>query len=1085
MNMSSFPAESLARPTRGEQVLSAGALLGAAVLGLTFSVGRGFLGVAEAAPTIPAGAMLTVALAVACALFRTGWLPGRWLGWILLLATAAGSIGFVLRSLLAPSSPWDPEQALALLGSDRPWLRLSPPLAMALLITAGLVALSAIVRVQHGRWRRLGLLLSLAMGALCIATVISRAANFPMFALEDPLASSWGAVALGLVHTALAVGFGLWPETTAIVLGQPPPDSGRQPERRGGGWLLLAVAALLSVVLAATFFFLRSLVEARQEELQHDLSDLLELKVAQIEEWRRERLGDARVMLRVPRMAESIAALGRNPRSAPADFSLGEFLTEIQRTYGYHSVSVLDARGVPVWSSSPEALNVTLPSSALRARLPQAGEAILDDLQLGPGGEVWLDVLAPVRAPGGQEVVGAVFLRVDARRHVLSLVDQTLTRWESGELLLIRREGDQVLFLSQLRFQPDAALKLRLPFATPDLLAAQALQGRLATLGAGHDYRNVRVLGMAKRVPGSPWMVLAKIDQAEAYAPVRADAWSIGIAFTGVLFCSGMVARGFWRRQQLEHVRQRGVAEQARREAELALRQREQLISTVFDQALDSIVLYDLKDNRFTEFNQAAHRNLGYTKEEFARLTIRDIDVGLTPEQVASAIHAFSSPVGGFVDTRHRRKDGTTLEVRLGARKITIGDRDYLVTMWSDITERRKMEEAVRASEERHRALFENMDLGVVYQDATGTIIAANSAASTILGLSLDQLQGRTSIDPEWRALREDGSAFPGEEHPAPVALRTGTRINGVVMGVRSGSRPETRWLLVDAVPEFRPGESNPYRVFAIFNDITARRRAEAEIRQLSTAVEQSPVAVIITDLSGRIEYVNERFTELSGFTAAEAIGQNSRVLKSGRTPAANFNRLWQTILAGGVWRGELVNRKKNGELFIAHALITPVRDAAGHATHYLALEEDITERKRAEAELLETAAGLKLLHDVAVALEMSELSPAVLGAAVAAELPGLTGAPADSQAVVEIDGHRQVGGAAGERLEETTTAISINGRPARSPWAMYGDPPAVWRLRLVPARRGWWKALPGPSGWASVAARPMRRSSASTRISK
>jgi PAS domain S-box-containing protein len=134
--------------------------------------------------------------------------------------------------------------------------------------------------------------------------------------------------------------------------------------------------------------------------------------------------------------------------------------------------------------------------------------------------------------------------------------------------------------------------------------------------------------------------------------------------------------------------------------------------------------------------------------------------------------------------------------------------------------------------------------------------------------------------------------------------------------------------------------------------DITERKKAEADLRKLYQAIQQSPVSVVITDPEGRIEYVNPKFTEVSGYSLAEAIGENPRLLKSGDTPSEAYDQLWQTISAGRIWRGEFHNKRKSGELFWELASIAPVKDASGKITHFVAVKEDITERRDAEESL-------------------------------------------------------------------------------------------------------------------------------------
>ncbi len=150
-----------------------------------------------------------------------------------------------------------------------------------------------------------------------------------------------------------------------------------------------------------------------------------------------------------------------------------------------------------------------------------------------------------------------------------------------------------------------------------------------------------------------------------------------------------------------------------------------------------------------------------------------------------------------------------------------------------------------------------------------------------------------------------------------------------------------------------------------------ALQESMAYARKLSTAVEQSPVTIVITDTSGTIEYVNPKFTEMTGYTLAEALGQNPRILKSGEFPPEAYKMLWNTILAGEVWRGEFHNKKKNGQLFWEQASISPIKDALGIVTSFVAVKEDITGRKLAEAELIET--NRHLAEATSRASEMAE----------------------------------------------------------------------------------------------------------------
>jgi polar amino acid transport system substrate-binding protein len=149
--------------------------------------------------------------------------------------------------------------------------------------------------------------------------------------------------------------------------------------------------------------------------------------------------------------------------------------------------------------------------------------------------------------------------------------------------------------------------------------------------------------------------------------------------------------------------------------------------------------------------------------------------------------------------------------------------------------------------------------------------------------------------------------------------------------------------------------------ILTIGIDITERKRAEGELRKLSRAVEQSSSTVVVTDLAGNIEYANPKFTQTTGYTLEEVMGQNPRVLKSGVQPQEFYVDLWETIASGREWHGEFCNRKKNGELYWEAASISPIRDASGETTHYVAIKDDITERRRIEQEI---AAQKQLLEN-------------------------------------------------------------------------------------------------------------------------
>ncbi|HTP07384.1 MAG TPA: GAF domain-containing protein [Anaerolineae bacterium] len=184
-------------------------------------------------------------------------------------------------------------------------------------------------------------------------------------------------------------------------------------------------------------------------------------------------------------------------------------------------------------------------------------------------------------------------------------------------------------------------------------------------------------------------------------------------------------------------------------------------------------------------------------------------------------------------------------------------------------------------------------------------------------------------------------------------------------------------------------------------NELTERRQAEDELRKLVSAVEHSASTILITDTTPRIEYVNPAFTRMTGYTLDEVRGKNPRFLKSGRQSLEFYQELWATLLRGEVWRGEFINRKKNGELYFEATRITPVHDSTGRVSHYVAVKDDITDRKRSEEALAQLNERLKILREIDQAI-LGAQSPSAIARAGLGRLSQVV--PAKRVTVVECD---------------------------------------------------------------------------------
>lgn len=261
--------------------------------------------------------------------------------------------------------------------------------------------------------------------------------------------------------------------------------------------------------------------------------------------------------------------------------------------------------------------------------------------------------------------------------------------------------------------------------------------------------------------------------------------------------------------------------------------------------------------------------------------------------------------------------------------------------------DKRKLAEAQREYDRRFRNALENISLAAVIIDARGKVVFCNDCLLGITGWRTMQVIGRDWIDT---------FIVPEHQQEARVML-TNNLAQGLFpdcyeteIQTKHGKRRLISWhnlLSFDA-------DGDVAGITCIGEDITETHQTEEQLRKLSLAVEQSPATVMITDTQGNIEYVNPKFTRLTGYALEEVLGKNPRLLKSGETSPDEYKRLWTTVCAGGEWRGELHNKKKSGELYWEFASISAIKNPDGIVTHFLAVKEDISDRKRLEQEVAE-----------------------------------------------------------------------------------------------------------------------------------
>lgn len=416
-----------------------------------------------------------------------------------------------------------------------------------------------------------------------------------------------------------------------------------------------------------------------------------------------------------------------------------------------------------------------------------------------------------------------------------------------------------------------------------------------------------------------------------------------------------------------------------------------------FELAEWGIAIGNHTDHTFDMVNPAFARMHGYTPQELAGVAISDVFAPAARKRLPDHFRQAYEQGHHTFESEHLRRDGTTFPVLADATvmKDESGKPLYSIVNVQDITERKQVEAALRESEERYRSIVAAMHEGVVFQSADGRIIACNASAEDILGLTSEQMMGRTSLDPHWRPIHQDGAPFPGETHPAMVTLQTGQPQHNVIMGVHKPDGTLT-WISINSEPLFRPDETRPYAVVTSFTDITERRRAEQTSREqqalLRQVLEILPVGVWIQDKDGRIVSGNEagkRIWAGARYVGIDQFGQyKGWWADTGRRIEADEWAAARAITKGETSLDEVVNIECfDGTRKTILNSAVPIRDERQNIQGAIIVNQDITERmqayqlleQRVRERTRELSALLNVSRNVASMLELGPLLSIIL----------------------------------------------------------------------------------------------------------
>ncbi|MEW6579261.1 MAG: PAS domain S-box protein [Chloroflexota bacterium] len=608
--------------------------------------------------------------------------------------------------------------------------------------------------------------------------------------------------------------------------------------------LAAALVLALLVILAGGGWLYRAQEQHLREDAEKDLEAIAELKANQIAAWRAERLADAAVLGHSLFFIEGATHWLADPQAGQAEMILSQFQV-LQEHYGYHDVLLVDADGQvrlslrgqldPLADDVAQALSV-----AWRDRQP-----VLIDLHTDPGfPQPYIEIITPLFLSEEPDAapVGAVILQSDASQFLYPLFQSWPTPSKSAETLLVRRDGDAVLFLNDLRHQPGAALTLRIPLSQTDVPMVMAVLGREGVV-EGKDYRGVEVLSVLHAIPDSPWYMVSKVDKAEVLAVWRTRSILILALIAGLVTSVGTAAGITWQRTQKEHYRTLLQAEKARQKSEAHYH-------TVLLSIGDGVITTDA-EGRVELLNPVAEMLTGWSADEARGKPLEEV-FGIISEEtrqpVANPVRRVMQEgivVGLANHTLLIAKDGREIPIADSGAPIYDADGDLtgVVLVFRDQTEERAAQKALRESEAYIRTILDNLPIGVAVNsvDPTVTFSYMNDNFVRCYRTTRESL-----ADPDtfWEAVYENA------EFREAIKQR-------VVEDVASGDPERMHW---DDVPITRKGEETTFisarnvpihgtqLMLSAVWDTTERKRAEEaeyEQRVLAEALRDTAAALI------------------------------------------------------------------------------------------------------------------------------------------------------------------------------------------------------------------------------------------------
>jgi len=619
-------------------------------------------------------------------------------------------------------------------------------------------------------------------------------------------------------------------------------------------WAVLALFLVITIcsIIAGIFYYnyqKKSLLTEKQQEL----SAISYLKIRQITQWRLERINDGKFLGENILLVREFSEFLKNPTSLTLRKNIIQSLKSLTENFDYKNALLIE-KGGNVRLAYPE--DDTLIGDNLKQLLPgiiKHRENVLTDLhKVNRISFVHLDLVVPLidHTMNDTLVLGLLALRVDPRQVLYPLIESWPTPSKSAETLLLRREGDEIVYLNELRHLKNSELILKKPVSSMKLPAALAVQGITGTID-GVDYRNVPVVAAMNKIPATQWYMVAKMDREEILSALTNQMKMIVIMLILVILTSGSILALIIRNQRVIFYREKYEGELDR----LALVKH---FDYILKFANDIILLID-NDLTIVEANDRALDFYQYTRDEFIGMKVERIRAPETLLQLQIALKNLNDNESATFETIHMRKDNSTFPVEISSRVVMIEGSKYYQTIGRDITERKRIENTLMESEDRFRKIFEESPFSMLMTGKDFGIIRANISFCKLIGYQEEELKSftfRNFTHPEYidndeiSLLRLIAGELPVYHTEKRYIRKDGSVIWGsTTVSIIRNKNEDVQFFLV------------------MIEDITLRKKASAELDNsvslLKAAFESTEDGLLVVDASGKTVQYNQKFTDM------------------------------------------------------------------------------------------------------------------------------------------------------------------------------------------------------------------------------